>query len=263
MTIRQLRDRTGPRVAVMKYSLLLVLVACARWASGFAVGAPVRLRTPQLSRTQQLAACTPADGGKAQVKEAEVVSLVEDDEWLGLAMEMAIVTRVAVRESLKKNVRDFTGKEEYKIGDISKEADARVKEAVAQMRGKEEYELGDLSIALDAIAKDEVCKLTGKDEYEFGDLSVELDKRVKSAVAIYCGKDTYTPGDLSKEVARRVKSGVAEFTGKDGYEFGDVSREIERRREKWVVDYLGTDEYQFGDISKKLGQMFFGNKKKK
>ena len=48
----------------------------------------------------------------------------------------------------------FTGKETYKIGDISKEADARIKAAVADMRNKDEYELGDLTLALDAVAKE-------------------------------------------------------------------------------------------------------------
>ena len=52
-----------------------------------------------------------------------------------------IVMRCALRESVKKNVRDFTGSEEYKVGDLSKEADARVKAKVAELRGKEEYEV--------------------------------------------------------------------------------------------------------------------------
>ena len=34
----------------------------------------------------------------------EVGNLVEDDEWLGLGMELAIVMRSAVRETVKKNV---------------------------------------------------------------------------------------------------------------------------------------------------------------
>ena len=81
-------------------------------------------------------------------------------------MELAIVLRCAIRESAKKSVRDFTGKDSYEVGDLSQELDARVKASVAELRGKEEYELGDLTIALDTIAKDEVKKLTGKDEYE-------------------------------------------------------------------------------------------------
>lgn len=94
----------------------------------------------------------------------EVGNLVEDDEWLGLGMELAIVLRCAIRESTKKNVKEFTGKEDYAVGDLSKELDARVKQTVADLRGKDEYELGDLSLALDQIAKDEVKKMTGKDD---------------------------------------------------------------------------------------------------
>lgn len=44
----------------------------------------------------------------------EVGNLVEDEEWLGLGMEMAIVLRSAFRESVKKNVREFTGSDDCK-----------------------------------------------------------------------------------------------------------------------------------------------------
>lgn len=50
---------------------------------------------------------------KAEV--AEVGNLVEDDEWLGLGTELAIVLRSAVRESLKGSMRDYLGKEDYKV----------------------------------------------------------------------------------------------------------------------------------------------------
>ena len=133
----------------------------------------VQRATPQLTRhtTPLLAESEPeVMTGETRVLTAadmeEVGNLVEDDEWLGLGMEMAIVLRSALRESVKKNVREFTGNDDYKIGDLSKAADAKIKEEVARLRGKDEYELGDLSLALDQIAKEEVCKLTGKDDYE-------------------------------------------------------------------------------------------------
>ena len=53
-----------------------------------------------------------------------------------------------------------------KVGDISKEIDSRVKDAVSEMRGKDEYEIGDLTQALDSLAKDLTCELTGKEDYE-------------------------------------------------------------------------------------------------
>jgi len=229
--------------------------------------------------------------------EEAVGLLVEDEEWLGLGTEMFIVLRSAMRESLKKNVREFTGSDDYKFGDVSKEADKRIKEEVAKLRGKEDYELGDLSIVIDEMVKEEVCKLTGNDEYVAGDLSVEIDTRVKAAAAKFAGKETYEAGDLSKEIAKRAKSKALEFTGKGGYTFGDVTKELNRRRAEWVTGYLGKeyefgdlttkmvrdftgneeykfgditkaavskftgkDEYEFGDITKKVGQMLFGNK---
>jgi hypothetical protein len=227
----------------------------------------------------------------------EVGNLVEDEEWLGLGTEMFIVLRSALRESIKKNTREFTGKDEYQLGDLSKEADARIKDEVAKLRGKDEYEIGDLSVAIDSMVKEEVCKLTGKDDYVAGDLSVEIDARVKAAAAAYAGKETYEPGDLSREIGIRAKSKALEFTGKDNYSFGDVTVELNKRRAEWVTGYLGKeyefgdlttkmvrdftgnteykfgditkaavskftgkDEYEFGDVSKKLGQMLFGNK---
>jgi len=96
----------------------------------------------------------------------KVGNLVADDEWMGLGMELSEIVRVAVIEESKKNVADFIGKDDYQVGDITKEIDGRVKDEVAKLRGKEEYELGDLTIALDQISKDMTCQLTGKEDYE-------------------------------------------------------------------------------------------------
>jgi hypothetical protein len=68
-------------------------------------------------------------------KEEAVGNLVEDDEWMGLSMELGELVRTAIIEDLKKNAREFLGKEEYKVGDISKEIDTRVKVEVARFRG--------------------------------------------------------------------------------------------------------------------------------
>ena len=114
--------------------------------------------------------------------EEKIGNLVADDEWMGLSMELTELVRCAVIEDVKKTTRDFIGKEDYKIGDISKEIDARVKDEVSTLRNKEEYELGDLSLALDQIAKDMTCELTGKEDYEVGDLSREIDARVKDTI---------------------------------------------------------------------------------
>ena len=70
-------------------------------------------------------------------KKEAVGNLVADDEWMGLSMELGELVRLAVVEDLKKNAREFLGKDEYKIGDVSKEIDVRVKEEVARFRGYE------------------------------------------------------------------------------------------------------------------------------
>merc|ERR1712238_10331 len=171
-----------------------------------------------------------ASSTQEQTKENEekasaVGNLVENDEWEGLTMELSEVIQMAVVEDMKKNAREFLGNDEYKLGDITKEIDTRVKSQVATMRGKEEYEIGDLVVVMDSMAKDMTEDLTGK-PYEAGDLSLEIDKRVKNAVAEYCGNDEYQFGDLSKQIDLRVKDRVAEYLGEDAakdYMFGDIT----------------------------------------
>lgn len=96
-------------------------------------------------------------------------------------MELTELVRVAVVQDMKKNARDFLGKDEYKVsylfientetskpqslshtffrrcsiklGDISKEIDDRVKTEVAKVRGKDDYELGDFVLAMDEMSK--------------------------------------------------------------------------------------------------------------
>jgi len=217
-------------------------------------------------------------------KEEAVGNLIADDEWMGLTMEITEMVRIAILEDVKGKTADFIGKDDYNVGDISKELDNRVKTEVAKLRGKEEYELGDLVMALDTMSKDLTCELTGKEDYEFGDLSTEIDSRVKSTISDFCGKDEYEFGDLSMEIDKRSKIAVAEFTGNDEYKFGDITKEVENRRKKWMEVTLGTeaaeryefgdltkkslanftgkDEYQFGDVSKKIMGDLFGKRKR-
>lgn len=58
---------------------------------------------------------TEAELSKEQV-ERKIGNLVADDEWMGLTMELTELVRVAIIEDVKKNARDFTGKDEYKVG---------------------------------------------------------------------------------------------------------------------------------------------------
>jgi hypothetical protein len=196
-----------------------------------------------------------------EAKKEAVGNLVEEDEWSGLTMELTEIIRLSVLQDLKKNTREFLGKDDYKLGDVSKEIDVRVKDEVAKLRGKEdgEYELGDLVLAMDQMSKDLTEGLTGK-PYEPGDLSIELDSRIKGAVATFCGKDEYEFGDLTKGIASRVSNRVEEFTGKS-YEFGDITNEVMKQRKVWVQNLLGAEaaeNYQFGDLTKKALGNFAG-----
>jgi len=65
----------------------------------------------------------------------------------------------------------FTGKEEYKFGDISKEANARAQKAIANVLGKEEYKFGDISKAAANKMMEGVASFTGKEKYQFGDIT--------------------------------------------------------------------------------------------
>eukprot|EP00977_Amphora_coffeiformis_P027588 scaffold34622_cov162-Amphora_coffeaeformis.AAC.6 len=163
-------------------------------------------------------------------KKEVVGNLVADDEWEGLTLELTDLVRKSctssdrvvsikshVVEDIKSNARDFLGKDDYQVGDITKEVDARVKDEVAKLRGKEEYELGDFVLAMDELSKKYTEELTGK-PYEPGDLSTHLDTNIKASVAAFCGKDEYEVGDLTREISKRIESRVGEFTGKDGYE---------------------------------------------
>jgi hypothetical protein len=194
-------------------------------------------------------------------KKEAVGNLVADDEWMGLTMELTELIRISLIQDLKQNAREFLGKDDYKIGDVSKQIDLRVKDEVAKLRGKGdgEYELGDLVLAMDKLSKEMTESLTGK-PYETGDLSIELDKRIKGAVAKFCGKEEYEFGDLTKEITSRVSTRVKAFTGKP-YEFGDVTKEVNKRRKVWVQNLLGAEaaeNYQFGDITKKALGNFAG-----
>jgi hypothetical protein len=198
------------------------------------------------------------DDAKLEEERRVIGNLVADDEWAGVTMELGELIKTAVIEDLKAKGREFLGKEQYKLGDLSKEIDARVKQGVADIRGKPEYEVGDLVITLDEMSKNMTEQLTGK-PYEVGDLSKEIDSRIKKAVASYVGKDEYEAGDLTRAVTEKVLTRVDELTA--NYEFGDISREVNRRRKEWVKNFLGEEaaaNYQFGDISKKVATMITG-----
>jgi len=51
-------------------------------------------------------------------KKEAIGNLVADDEWMGLSMELGELVRVAVIEDLKRNARDFLGKDDYKVSGL-------------------------------------------------------------------------------------------------------------------------------------------------
>lgn len=240
--------------------IAFILATCAVGALGFAPTRPTPLALNRLQSTPEPVDAEIVDPASGEMvvltaeEEEKLGNLVADEEFAGLSMELADVVRTAVVEDLKRNSRDFLGKDEYLVGDFSKEIDVRVKNEIAKMREKDDYELGDLSVVLDEKVKEMVCEMSGKDDYEFGDLSVEIDKRTKESVAEFCGKENYQFGDLSVELAKRTKSGVLGYTGKSDYKFGDITKQA-------MKNLSGKDDYQFGDVTKKLmGNLF--NKKK-
>lgn len=128
---------------------IILVAACAAGALSFAPSYPTPARLIQSSRLQstpepidaEIESETTTPTELTPEEEEKVGNLVADEEWAGLSMELADVVRTAVVEDLKKNSRDFLGKDEYLVGDFSKEIDKRVKEEVAKMRDKDDYEV--------------------------------------------------------------------------------------------------------------------------
>jgi len=56
------------------------------------------------------------DSMTEEEKEEIVGNLVADDEWNGLTLELSELVRLSIVEDLKKNTREFLGKDDYKVG---------------------------------------------------------------------------------------------------------------------------------------------------
>jgi len=88
-----------------------------------------------------------------------------------------------IKEGTKEALVAFTGKEDYKFGDISKEAATRAHAAISNLVESDEYkELSDktkeaMSKAKDA-AKDALTNFTGKEDYKFGDVTKTVLRNV-------------------------------------------------------------------------------------
>lgn len=80
-------------------------------------------------------------------QDREVRSLVAEDEWNGLAMEMTRVIGKAIiedakkkKDKLKNKTDTFMGTDDYSTSDVLNALDQKVKSEVANLRGKEECE---------------------------------------------------------------------------------------------------------------------------
>ena len=125
---------------------LLLTAACAARVLGFAPSScrPIQrqIHTHKMTAEESSGEQPTTDAPKLTPEEEEKLgNLVANEEWSGLSMELTEVIATAVVEDLKRNSRDFLGKEDYAMGDFSKELDKRVKDEVAKMREKDDYEV--------------------------------------------------------------------------------------------------------------------------
>jgi len=88
-----------------------------------------------------------------------------------------------IKEGTKEALVAFTGKEDYKFGDISIEAATRAQTAIGNLVESDEYkELSDktkeaMGKAKDA-AKEALASFTGKEDYKFGDVTKTVLRNV-------------------------------------------------------------------------------------
>ena len=127
-----------------KIQLLITAVAYSTGVLGFTTPSFPRSIYSHSARSylQSSPDSSPSDVPQLTAEEKEQIgNLVANEEWSGLSMELTEVIATAVIEDLKKNSRDFLGKDNYSVGDFSKEIDKRVKDEVAKMREKDDYEV--------------------------------------------------------------------------------------------------------------------------
>ena len=129
---------------ISRNSIAIVAALSQSSANAFTVSSNTRLMTVGESSLKSYEHSSTTLFNAAEPSEEEMVSIMEktkltdeevekvgnlvtDDEWMGLGMELSEIVRCAVLEDVKRNTADFIGKEDYKVGDVSKEIDNRVK----------------------------------------------------------------------------------------------------------------------------------------
>ena len=85
---------------------------------------------------------------------------------LGVRAVQEVGVRLTERaaQGIADGVRSYTGKEDYKFGDLTEET-------VHRLTGKDDYKFGDLT-------KGALKSVTGKEQYQFGDLSKSLFRKL-------------------------------------------------------------------------------------
>ncbi|KAL3815845.1 hypothetical protein ACHAXA_002261 [Cyclostephanos tholiformis] len=145
-------------------------------------------------------------------------------------------------------VLKFTGKREYRFGDVTKELIRRV---VSQEVNMKEWilllkilltlgatigplaELLPFTLLLEALNLSLEQKVGGK---ILEVLSQTLDNRI--VAALFTTDDKSLIGDVIK---RSVLSGVLDFTGKSNYESGDIQRAVQRGQQRDCTDSMKLD----------------------
>jgi len=120
------------------------------------------------------------EAGEAASKMAAVVTMADQFEFGKLS--------ASAMEELQKGVSSFTGKEEYKFGDISQAT-------MAKVTGNPDYKFGDITMGA-------VTSFTGKEGYEFGDISKAIGNHLSGMVGQMgdiVGKDSGTESEKPKK----------------------------------------------------------------
>mmetsp|Transcript_37374 Transcript_37374/g.98864 ORF Transcript_37374/g.98864 Transcript_37374/m.98864 type:complete len:300 (+) Transcript_37374:3-902(+) len=114
---------------------------------------------------------------------------------LGVRAVKEVGVRLTERaaQGIADGVRTYTGKEEYKFGDLTEAT-------VHKVTGKDDYRFGDVTkSALDGAGK----ALTGQDDYKFGSIT---EKTVRAVT----GDDDYKFGDFTKGLFKKMTAGDGE-----------------------------------------------------
>lgn len=151
----------------------------------------------------------------------------------------------------KEEVEKVTGKP-YEFGDISRWADAKVKQRVSEITGKDEYQVGDISkellrrLVAGEVKWDEVLmllKMLLSLGASFSPVGGMLPAKVlidllNYSIAAQIGEKV--TGAIATELDRRMKEVV---TGNPDYQLGDITK-------GQMLKFIGKDEYSFGDLTK-------------